>query len=407
MISRIFIFITLLISPFFAFCQQEADSIKKEILTVGFGPQINTFFGDISPNSSLKIFTNNKPAISFDIEKRFGKVIGLQVMLISGKLADHNFPDNFSTNFLKTNLNFVFNTDNYFDNKHNFSIYSALGFGIINFDSKTDKYQGDTITYNVNSFRDYYYETPLEAGISLLTPISVGFKWKLSPYLQGRIFGSFNALFSDNIDGKIEKNNDSYCSLGFTINYAFHKITKIKTEKISIDLEDFDLSDEDKDGVIDLEDRCHHTPKNVKVDLNGCPIDTDKDGVPDYKDVQPNSKYILHVDEFGRSLTDSLIYFRAVGSDSIEIELNKTFSIDTSARDSLKIDSLNIKRFINDSIKKPKIEPLPIEDMNFNYFTKPENWFLSSVFKKVKINKIFYSLRTNARKEDLITCSIY
>ena len=394
----------LLTNSIFSVCQTEIDSIKKEILTVGIGPQVSTFFGDISPNSSLKIFTNNRPAMSFDLEKRFGKIIGLQIMLISGKLADHNFPDNFSTNFLKTNLNFVFNSDNYFDNKHNFSIYSALGFGIINFESKTDKFQGDTISYNINSFRDYNYETPLEAGISLLAPISVGFKWKLSPYLQGRIFGSFNALFSDNIDGKIDENNDAYCSLGFTINYAFHKITKIMTEKISIDLEDFDLSDEDKDGVIDLKDRCHHTPKNVKVDLNGCPIDTDKDGVPDYKDVQPNSKYILHVDEYGRSLTDSLIYFRAVGNDSIEIEMNKTFSIDTSGKDTINIDSMNIKRFINDSIKKqkPNIEPLPYEDMNFNYFTKPGNWFLSSSFIKVKSKKISYSFLMSGRREELI-----
>ena len=397
----------LVTNSFFAVCQIETDSIKKEILTVGIGPQVSTFFGDISPNSSLKIFTNNRPALSLDIEKRFGKVIGLQLMLISGKLADHDFPDNFSTNFLKTNLNFVFNTDNYFDNKHNFSIYSALGFGIINFDSKTDKFQGDTITYQINSFRDYNYETPLEAGISLLAPISVGFKWKLSPYLHGRIFGSFNFLFSDNIDGKIEKNNDSYCSLGFTINYAFHKITKIMTEKISIDLEDFNLSDEDKDGVIDLEDQCHHTPKNIKVDLNGCPLDTDKDGVPDYKDLQPNSKYILHVDEYGRSLTDSLIYFRAIDNDndSIEIEMNKTFSVDTSGRDSINIDSLNVKRVINDSIKnqKPIIEPVPNEDMNFNYFSKPKNWFLSSTSKEVSSRRIFYFPLMTRRNEGLIT----
>jgi outer membrane protein OmpA-like peptidoglycan-associated protein len=46
--------------------------------------------------------------------------------------------------------------------------------------------------------------------------------------------------------------------------------------------------DADKDGVSDKKDQCKDTPKGVKVDANGCPIDTDADGVPDYQDKCPN-----------------------------------------------------------------------------------------------------------------------
>ena len=49
-------------------------------------------------------------------------------------------------------------------------------------------------------------------------------------------------------------------------------------------------SDEDNDGIIDIIDECPHTPKSIKVDLMGCPIDTDKDGVPDHIDQELNSK---------------------------------------------------------------------------------------------------------------------
>ncbi|HRP90881.1 MAG TPA: hypothetical protein PKX92_12685 [Edaphocola sp.] len=44
------------------------------------------------------------------------------------------------------------------------------------------------------------------------------------------------------------------------------------------------LADSDGDGVADQFDRCPDTPKGVKVDASGCPLDTDGDGVPDYLD---------------------------------------------------------------------------------------------------------------------------
>jgi OOP family OmpA-OmpF porin len=46
--------------------------------------------------------------------------------------------------------------------------------------------------------------------------------------------------------------------------------------------------DGDKDGVSDKKDKCTGTPKGVKVDANGCPLDSDGDGVVDYQDMCPN-----------------------------------------------------------------------------------------------------------------------
>ena len=42
--------------------------------------------------------------------------------------------------------------------------------------------------------------------------------------------------------------------------------------------------DKDKDGVWDKIDMCPETPRGVEVDENGCPLDEDHDGVPDYLD---------------------------------------------------------------------------------------------------------------------------
>jgi OmpA-OmpF porin, OOP family len=45
--------------------------------------------------------------------------------------------------------------------------------------------------------------------------------------------------------------------------------------------------DTDRDGVPDYLDKCPGTPAGIKVDKNGCPIDSDGDGVPDYLDKCP------------------------------------------------------------------------------------------------------------------------
>jgi OOP family OmpA-OmpF porin len=57
--------------------------------------------------------------------------------------------------------------------------------------------------------------------------------------------------------------------------------------------------DSDGDGVPDYLDKCPNTPLGVKVDVNGCPLDSDGDGVPDYLDKCPNTPLGVKVDVNG------------------------------------------------------------------------------------------------------------
>ncbi len=57
--------------------------------------------------------------------------------------------------------------------------------------------------------------------------------------------------------------------------------------------------DSDGDGVPDSKDMCPNTPTGVKVDVFGCPLDADGDGVPDYLDKCPNTPSGVAVDAKG------------------------------------------------------------------------------------------------------------
>ena len=53
--------------------------------------------------------------------------------------------------------------------------------------------------------------------------------------------------------------------------------------------------DTDGDGVYDYLDKCPDTPSGVKVNSSGCPLDADGDGVPDYLDKCPDTARDLKV----------------------------------------------------------------------------------------------------------------
>ncbi|MBF0340161.1 MAG: OmpA family protein [Magnetococcales bacterium] len=64
--------------------------------------------------------------------------------------------------------------------------------------------------------------------------------------------------------------------------------------------------DDDQDGVLNSKDQCPNTPRGVKVDERGCPLDSDKDGVTDDKDKCPNTPMGAKVNMDGCWVLDNL-----------------------------------------------------------------------------------------------------
>lgn len=64
--------------------------------------------------------------------------------------------------------------------------------------------------------------------------------------------------------------------------------------------------DSDGDGVKDRRDQCPGTPRGLKVDEYGCPLDSDGDGVLDDKDQCPNTPTGARVNEVGCWVLENL-----------------------------------------------------------------------------------------------------
>jgi outer membrane protein OmpA-like peptidoglycan-associated protein len=129
------------------------------------------------------------------------------------------------------------------------------------------------LTDESKKFRPYLYAGPgfladnSSSGLNL--NIGLGSKYYISPATALYLETGFNSgIESTNYAGK--NVHDNFWKLTAGIEFDFGK-----------------KKDSDMDGVTDKKDKCPDTPAGVKVDVDGCPVDTDGDGVADYVDDCP------------------------------------------------------------------------------------------------------------------------
>ena len=142
----------------------------------------------------------------------------------------------------------------------------------------------------------------------------LGIRMDFTDRLKFDITTSSGIAFGD-IDMSSSEENDGFRSLNFTIHYDLFAGSGKKKDGFSnnnyyedVDFEKLENEDEDSDLVLDIDDYCPGTPLGVKVDANGCPLDNDKDGIPNYLDKQKDTPLGSIVDENGVSLTADKYY---------------------------------------------------------------------------------------------------
>jgi len=232
---------------------------------------------------------------------------------------------------------FTLNNIRFHKAKTGMVMYMGLGAGATIFDTKVNALNGTTpydfsqitssgytnkkdIRKQLKDMMDDSYETNAENNKSnsatlfgqTLKPSASfigGLAFKLGKRVNLAIEDRFTIIKSDLLDGQQwqehaaadpsqtrDYDSYNYLSVGLNFNlgkkaveplwwinpldYAYSELNNPKHMKLPKPV----LDDEDGDGVTDQFDRCPGTPADVKVDVHGCPLDTDGDGVPDYKD---------------------------------------------------------------------------------------------------------------------------
>ena len=163
--------------------------------------------------------------------------------------------------------------------------------------------------------RDYTYESPLAMNQkSICFPIELGVSASISPRTSIEVSWKNLLLQSDNIDANTSNAHwDNIQQINMKVTFALFKNAKqpkqIQTPSL-INYKDVDLralmnEDEDADGIVDSKDKCFGTPKGASIDKNGCLLDMDSDGIPDYIDKQNDTQAGSWVDEQGIAQSDS------------------------------------------------------------------------------------------------------
>lgn len=320
--------------------EETEDEIKDyyKLPLIGVGSGLLIFNGDVGKSGSIKGFTRFKPGYNLYVEKRFNGFFGVAANGMMGKLSANEIignHHNFQTNIMQGDLMAVFHFDNGFilPKSNHTAPYIMAGFSYMKFDPFGDLKDEKGNHYNYwkdgsirdlpeadsNRFaskiikRDYTYETQLKDSSNnyprntFSIPIVAGVAVKLNERIALCLQGSYFMAMSDYIDNIKDGGNDNYFYASAMLRYSLsgHHSDEDPIYK-DVDYLALDNADSDGDKVKDGKDLCPGTPKGVKVDGVGCPIDTDNDGVPDYRDKEKDSKS-LNVDENGVTLTDDLI----------------------------------------------------------------------------------------------------
>ncbi|WP_139955689.1 OmpA family protein [Flavicella sediminum] len=199
-------------------------------------------------------------------------------------------------------LNAIISVDNLWKHnseKWNFNVYAGVGYQkynsrllIRNYDPL--RYLDDVSPEGVVIEADYgynpYRKNSTNFAKSVYLNTGLGVKYRLNKKIDLEVRSSIYVNHEDHFDAAIsnQQNYENYFVTNIGVVYKFGKKERSAIWYHEPEEEDpFELPDTDGDGVADLFDMEEDTPKEAKVHGNGVAIDTDMDGLQDYKDNCP------------------------------------------------------------------------------------------------------------------------
>lgn len=379
------------------------DNLKPKLLpAVAIGMGVLSFDGDIGAGLNLTSLSRVRGGYTLGAEQRFGKFIGVSFNGLYGKLADgergasRNL--NFESKIFQADLNLVLHLDNDLVLKRNstFSPYLFAGFGFLKFNSFGDLKNKDGIDYNywadgtIRSLpdsatgskilrRDYTYETKLNDGkysnSAFSMPVGLGVNIKIIDKFSINLAATYYFTTTDWIDNFKNENKDRFVFANIAIVYNLGSNSFDDSNPVyqTVDFVSLDSLDSDGDKVADAIDLCPGTPKDANVTADGCPEDSDSDGVPDYMDKEVLTIVGRFVDENGETITEKMFDDRNRRFNSMATERSQLFNENPSFKYLLKLEakSRSVRKNSKDSATLP-IAMLPYDLDDDDYLSADE-----------------------------------
>lgn len=317
------------------------------------GGNMSLFGDDLASGINLYNTTNWKWGINAGVEHRTFSAVGFSLNFLYGWLGQNERSPTPSTlenrnlgnrNIETEMMNLDFRINVYLDNNlfinraSRFSPYLFGGVGyILSMKQRSDLKDGEGREYyywddgritdrpkaaeNLGTFEDLNldgkYETDIKESFdgsklqtsALAFPMGLGLRYKFGRKFHADISATYYWSLSDHLDAyKSGKQTDHflYTSIGFAYHIGSKKQKPDSTIYDNFDFLALEMADDDGDGVPNIEDLCANTPSGAAVDASGCPLDSDNDGVPDYRDEETSAESAL-VDAYGITIDPDFI----------------------------------------------------------------------------------------------------
>ena len=281
---------TLILCSANSFAQDEYPEDKPKapfqpMLSFGTGSYL--FKGDIV--GPKKNFLMGNQGYHFGAKMNMTDNLDLIFLIGNGKLNETNDVEttSFSSDVKTAGLGLRYSFNNISQNSK-LTPFLSIGGELLNFKTEIQK---------------------TETAIAI--PMGIGVMLDVSERIGLDMGLRYHYTLTDMIDGVEEGASDNFLVTTFTVHYDLFTPKPRKARPYSdqsfyaeVNFKVLDVEDSDGDLIADIDDYCPETPEGVKVDANGCPIDDDKDGIPNYIDEEANTLRGAIVNEKGVQLTD-------------------------------------------------------------------------------------------------------
>ena len=305
--------------------EYEEESLYKPIVSFGVGTL--SFFGDIGDTVPGKNNIKRAPfqggfSYTLRLINPINEYLDVAFYAMFGNTSVKQnyqsalFPEGliFNSTIKSGGITFNYNFNQLLKKGHIVEPYIHLGIESIEYNSQVDTDPTDEINFDsdVSIFSQDQPANKYAVGI----PLEIGAHLHVGNKLKFRVGTAMHFTSSDYLDGINNSNNfplgigkDNLLYTHIAIAYDFNAEMKDPPldplmDEVSMNLLLQDTIDSDGDSIVDHIDLCAKTPPNTQVDAFGCPVDDDRDGVPNSFDKELLTYEDVIVNEDGVTMTD-------------------------------------------------------------------------------------------------------